>query len=80
MKQPGQDGSSEVGLKQACGGEGGKEGAESGVEPGWDCRFMTSDPPHRHPELSPNTRHCLTAFTLRQETEAQRDPETDGPS
>lgn len=32
MKQPGQDGSSEVGLKQACGGEGGKEGAESGVD------------------------------------------------
>ena len=32
MKQPGQDGSSEVELTQACGGEGGKEGAESGVD------------------------------------------------
>ena len=32
MKRPGQDGSSEVGLKQASVGEGGEEGAESGVD------------------------------------------------
>ena len=61
-------------------GEAGVSHDQEVLEPGRACRFMTSDSPLRHPELSPNPGHCLTAFTLRQETEAQRDPETDCPS